>query len=279
MAAVRPSARADPRAEALARTFLALADECSPGLVDAFHLTGSAVLGDWRPGASDLDIVAVLARAPSRQDVAGLRRAHARFAARPCAPRLDGPWLAEGALARPPSSAPPGLASREGAMVEGSSAHRDPVTWRTLARYGVALRGARLTAGDVADDEATLQSWLLANLRDYWGGWRDKGDRLATRQGLSLLLPWGVVWATLGVARQLYTLETGDIASKRNAGLWAAGAYPAWAPILSEAVRLRVAAPGRGPYATPFARRKAVVRFLEWAVEQGACPTGRRSAP
>jgi len=240
--------------------------------VRSFHLTGSAVLRDWRPGASDLDFLAVLARPATDAEVRALRLAHARFARPPGAPHLDGPWLGPGELAQPPSPARPGLASSRGRLLEESSVHRDPVTWRTLARYGVALGGPDLAPGDVWDDEAELQTWLTGNLRGYWGRWAARGRSLATREGLVLLWPWGVVWTALGVARQLYTLRTGDIASKRWAGVWAAGAFPQWAEVLGEAVRLREGGEGRSAYPSALARRRAVLAFLGWATDPNASP-------
>jgi len=50
-------------------------------------------------------------------------------------------------------------------------------------------------------------------------------------------------WVALGVARMLYTWETGDVASKSAAGTWAAERAPDFADMLLAAVDLR-AAPG-----------------------------------
>ena len=50
-------------------------------------------------------------------------------------------------------------------------------------------------------------------------------------------------WVALGVARMLYTWETGDVASKSAAGAWAAGRAPDFADMLLAAVDLR-AEPG-----------------------------------
>ena len=50
-------------------------------------------------------------------------------------------------------------------------------------------------------------------------------------------------WVALGVARMLYTWETGDVVSKSAAGAWAVGRAPDFADMLLAAVDLR-AEPG-----------------------------------
>ena len=42
-------------------TYLDVVDSCAPGLVEGLYVVGSFALDDWRPGHSDIDIVAVTA--------------------------------------------------------------------------------------------------------------------------------------------------------------------------------------------------------------------------
>ena len=51
-----------PPAEVLqvAETFLSLADETVPGLVEGLYLHGSLGFGEWYDGRSDIDYVAVM---------------------------------------------------------------------------------------------------------------------------------------------------------------------------------------------------------------------------
>src|SRR3954453_12471101 len=55
-------------------TYLDLADRYAPGLVQGLYLQGSIALGDYRPGISDIDFVAVVSRTP---DVRTLASVHA----------------------------------------------------------------------------------------------------------------------------------------------------------------------------------------------------------
>lgn len=43
-------------------TYLEVADRLEPGLVEGLYLQGSIALGDYRPGVSDIDFVAVTSR-------------------------------------------------------------------------------------------------------------------------------------------------------------------------------------------------------------------------
>ncbi|MEU5588608.1 nucleotidyltransferase domain-containing protein [Streptomyces chrestomyceticus] len=68
---------AHPSVEAVVRAFLASVDRSRPGLVEGLYLTGSLALGDFRPGRSDVDFVAVTAQRLSATDVTALEQAHA----------------------------------------------------------------------------------------------------------------------------------------------------------------------------------------------------------
>ncbi len=71
-----------------------------------------------------------------------------------------------------------------------------------------------------------------------------------------------IEWVALGVARMLYTLDTGDVASKSAAGTWAARRFTQFAPMLDAAVALR-AEPGT----CTREQLLEAARFVEFAVE------------
>ena len=85
---------------------------------------------------------------------------------------------------------------------------------------------------------------MRENLDTYWRG---VGERLAAAveaDPTSETADGAVLeWVALGVARMLYTWETGDVASKSTAGTWAAERAPDFADMLHAAVDLR-AVPG-----------------------------------
>jgi hypothetical protein len=101
---------------------------------------------------------------------------------------------------------------------------------------------------------------------------------------------YGCVWVVLGVCRLHYTLATGEIGSKEEAGAYGIGTFPEpWHLVLHEALRIRradrarpnmtsafseivadlrirTAPDGGSVYATPVARRRDVLGFADMVI-------------
>lgn len=215
-------------------------DQAAPGLVAGFHLTGSAVLGDWRAGESDIDFVGVLARPATPEEAARLKAVVAAAPRDLGGQKIEGLWLTD--LRAPPA---PGVDA--------------PVALRTLALHGASIRGA--IPPDVWSDPAAVRAALLSNLDDYWTPWLAAARRPLSPRGLAMLGGWAPAWGVLGLARIAYTLRTDDIASKSAAGRWAMAAFPdLWTPV-GEALRLRTGV-GVPAYRDPFARRREALSAM-----------------
>jgi len=223
--------------EDLVTAYLDLVDAELPGLVEGFYLVGSVALGDYRPGASDVDFVAVTADPLGPREQAALGRLPGR-------PQLDGAYHTWKDLAGP-----------------AEKAGDTPVTWHTLARHGVAVRGPDPSTVDIHLDPAALSAWCRGNLDGYWRSWLARSSRLASRSGLVALSPWATVWVVTGVSRIHHTIATGEIISKEAAARYALATFPSrWHRVAEEALRIRRAEPGSG-YRTPLARRRDVLDF------------------
>jgi len=102
------------------------------------------------------------------------------------------------------------------------------------------VRGDDPAAIGVLLDHADRRSFVRENLGTYWRGVGERlgaavdADRTSTNADSAVL-----AWVALGVARMLYTWETGDVASKSAAGAWAASRLPDFADMLLAAVALR----------------------------------------
>jgi hypothetical protein len=230
-----------PIAEAL-KVWLDTHDEAAPGVIEGLYVVGSVALDDWTP-RSDIDIVAVVAD-PSDPDLPGdLAGAQALVRER-TSMSIDGPYLAWGDLAVPPMAAQRPWVLDGEYRVDGESFEINPVTWFALATYGRALRGASPDRLGIPLDLSDRRSWVRENLQVYWRG---VGERLRVEiEADSTIETVGgevLEWVALGVARMLYTWDTGDVASKSSAGAWAAGRAPDFADMLLAAVNLR-AEPG-----------------------------------
>ena len=228
-------------------TWLATHDELAPGLIEGLYVVGSVALDDWTPH-SDVDVIAVVAD-PSDPDLFDeLAATHSVVRERVSIP-VDGPFVAWGDLVVPPMAVQRPWVLDGDYRVDGESFEINPVVWYTLATYGVALRGDAPDRLGVHVDLHERRTWVSENLQTYWHG---VGERLAAaiesdatgETADSAVLEW----VALGVARVLYTWETGDVASKTAAGAWAAGRVPDFADMLLAAVDLR-AKPGLAPRA------------------------------
>ena len=210
-------------------------DRVLPGRVTGFYLVGSVALGAYRPGRSDIDVVAVLDVADGERlpaaDVRRLRAAHLVSGLRAGAAALaGGHLLVPGAingvfvrtadLGRPVTAIEP-LASQAGTSFRlGQGFDVNPVQWTTFARHGVTMRGPEPTALGLDPEPERLAQWNLDNLARYWVPWAERsrrrpGPRWRVAPG------WSTAWGVLGAPRLHHTIATGNVISKEAAGAWA----------------------------------------------------------
>ncbi|WP_050515277.1 nucleotidyltransferase domain-containing protein [Streptomyces rimosus] len=270
-----PERTVHPSVEAVAHGFLSHADRLCPGLVEGLYLTGSVALGDYRPGRSDIDYVAVAGHLPSEADLAALKEAHAATRARHRRPYFDGVLVSWSDLAGSSADCPGAARTHMGRFDTGGGFEVNPVTWAVLARHAVPVRGPAPGEFEVAVDKAALREWTLGNLNSYWRRWRIAHGKPLSVRGVWALGGLATAWGVLGVTRLHYTLATGEITSKGGAGHYALRTFGAdWHPVLQEALRLHGSvADSAAPHATtarlrnPFARRRAALDYIAMVID------------
>lgn len=200
-------------------TYLDIVDEVAPGLVEGLYVVGSYALDDWRPGASDIDVVVVTAEPATDEDHGSLRTVHALLQERQPLPHVDGPYLAWGDLVVEPATGLHRPWTLHGELHhDGDCFEINPITWYTLATYGVVVRGpAPSEIGIPIDVEARVR-FVLDNLRSYWSAVAADVARACDEQPDGVFRGESFVWVALGALRLHYTAFTGDVASKRKAG-------------------------------------------------------------
>jgi hypothetical protein len=251
-------------------SYLGLVDAEVGGLVEGLYLEGSVALGDFRPHASDIDFVATTRVPPDAAALAGLERVHVRLRGLRPRPFFEGIHVTWDDLARDPALATAGPSTHEGLFRAVGGGDRNPVTWHTLARHGVACRGPAVADLDVWADLDVLAAWQDANLDEYWGRLLDCGAQLASTAGLFGLTRYAAAWTVTGVCRLHYTLAAGDVTSKDGAGRYALEVFPdRWHRVIGEARRIRRAEPGGSLYPTPLTRRRDVLAFGRMVVADG----------
>ncbi len=244
--------------------FLSAVDAEAPGLVEAFYLTGSVALADFRPHESDTDFVALVTAQPAPEMLA---RAHSRLAQQYPRPLLEGVYLSRADLARDPALCAPAPAWHDGSLQVGSFA-LDPITWHTLAWHGVRVRGPYPSTVEIWTDLDVLTAWTLDNLESYWRPWRERFAEPSLREGVAMLGDWAPAWGVLGVSRLHYTLATGGITSKEGAGLYALQTFPSqWHRVIEECLRIRRGEGGPSLYPRPEARREDALAYIAMAID------------
>jgi hypothetical protein len=260
--------------------YLRLADAEAPGLIEGLYLTGSAVLDDFRPNTSDIDLVVVTAMPLDKNAIALLERARARLRKLFPWPSFDELYVTWDELKHEPHSA------------------CNAVAWQTLAHYAIACRGPRPADLGIWTDPQALTRWTLDNLDTYWRPLLNRASRFLSPRSWVALTSYGAVWLVLGVTRLRYTLATGDIISKEGAGLYALRTFPEkWHKVVNECLRIRRADQarpdvasaiaevfgqhGESLYRTPFSRRRDVLAFGRMVIDditlKRPFPNGRGS--
>jgi len=244
--------------------YVRLVDEKLPERIRGLYLTGSLALDDYRPGRSDIDFVAVTDTALHSSELRILRRVHAELRRTAPEPKLDGVYLTWAALTAAPIGLLVPYCLRNWFACKGDFAV-NPVTWCTLHRHPLALRGP--AKPDVHHDDQMLREWCRARLRRYWGRWVRSARGYGVNR-LRSLRREQVVWGILGVARAHATIKTGDMISKTAAGEYALKVFPSsWSGIVRKALAGRGGSE-KSSYPNIFTRRKDALAFMEYVISE-----------
>ncbi len=221
-------------------------DRALPGRVEGFYVVGSTCLGAFRVGRSDIDFVAI---ADGGLDAAELRRLRAVHRSRWAAALIgdavlrrrwplvcNGSYLERGALSRSPSEVTALAGHVAGRFTTGGGVDVNPVTWYTLARHGIAVRGPDPGSLEIHTDPAELRAWTRENLDTYWRDWLARARRSGPGRARALPRRFAAR-GVIGVSRLHYTLATGEIISKEAAGEYALATFgPRWRVVIEDAL-------------------------------------------
>jgi hypothetical protein len=289
----------DARVQSVVGAYLQTVDREAPGLVEDLYLSGSVALGDFRPRTSDIDYLAVTSRQPDTAALAALERTHACLRSQHPRPFFDGRYVLWEDLARSPRHTGPGAYTYEGRFAARGRGDCDPVAWQTLSNHGVPCRGPAPRDIAVWLDPAELVSWTLDNFERYWLPLLRRARRVPDPCSLTSFTSYSAAWMVLGVCRLHYTLATGNIGSKEQAGCYGLETFAArWHLVLNEALRIRRSDRARpvvssaisemvhdlrirpacedgSMYSTPVARRRDVLAFADMVAADAKSRYGR----
>jgi hypothetical protein len=244
-------------------TWLHEIDAAAPGLVTGLHVRGGIGFGEFVPGQSDVDFVAVLSRRATYADEDALEDAHVATQARHPEPAFDGMHLTAEDLAGDPEDCPDVPCVLHGHFEGAARYDLSPVGWHELARHSVAVRGE---LPPVWTDDERLLAFTRDNLDTYW---RQQAEALAKFPAEAAAAD-ACAWCVLGVARLDHLLVTGAMTTKSAAGRWGLTHYDErWHRVLREALRVREnGAGGAAPseYDDPPDRAADVTAFTAFVV-------------
>lgn len=195
--------------------FLAQLQALFPTLLQGLYLTGSIPLGDYWEGKSDIDFLVLLHEPLPTAQLAQVAALHRALEKKYHSPKLSGYYLTLIGLASPQPHFPSFFAGRLLPHRPFELPRFTLFEWQTTALplFGPPARGL-VPALPLSQVLAELHQ----NLNDYWQRWIKA--HTFPRPGYWQLLLFARLseWGVLGVARQLYTLDTQRIASKYAAG-------------------------------------------------------------
>lgn len=199
---------------------------------------GSLALGDFRPGVSDLDLIALIAAPVTAAEKSDLQLMHAALAGEePLADKLHCSYVVESELGGTDRDH---LTWAHGELFERPVS---PVTRRELCQGGLCLTDGPAPAAVVplvTDEE--LKAYIRADLRDFWYPHTAQAD-LWLRD----------IWVDLGLvtfARATVTLSAGRLVTKREA-LEILPGLGAPADVVRDIYQRRYAAPVSMPEEAP----------------------------
>jgi len=256
--------------------YLDIVDDVAPGLVEGLYVVGSYALDDWVPGCSDVDIVAVTAEPCTDDDAGDLRTVHALLSEQWPRPYVDGPYVAWGDLVVEPATGLHRPWVLQGELHhDGDCFEINPVTWYLLATNAVTVRGPDpATLGIPHDAEARIR-FVIDNLQGYWAGVARQVRTALQRDDVPDFDAASYVWCALGALRLHHTAFTGDVVSKRGAGLHGLDVAPeALHPALRTALALRAAGESGSVAAASMSDAAAVIEWVLDDVERALALRG-----
>jgi hypothetical protein len=250
-----------------ANTHAAMLEAALPGKLAAYWVVGSAALGDFVPGRSDVDFVAATKCPLASEDVEALRRVHRALRGRRMLAGLDGWYVPAAGLAGDSGALATCARFNEGKFCGGRPfAPNSPDGW-VLRQYGVRVQGEGPEPAYAVDWDAMLRG-MAENIDTYWRKWVRDSRGLSARGAALLLSPRATEWGVLGVARLYYTFRERDVTSKTSAGEYALEHLPErWRGIVLRALETRRRG---GPRRAPsMRRRRETLDFMEFML--GEC--------
>ena len=219
--------------------FMAKILKIEPPFVDGVYITGSLALNDFHRNKSDVDFIVICKTLPDKSVSNRLERIHAAISKQFDKPDLNGCYIASDCISTDRPTQISALSYHAGKLRYGHF-EMAPVTLWELKYHAITLFGEKAENLHIGMIRADLHAFLHENINGYWKKWLHQHAAWFRKRLLLLLFPRFTEWSILGVARQIYTLHTGRIASKTEAGLYCLDRLPLkFQSVVKQALEIR----------------------------------------
>jgi len=255
----------DAEAGSIAIKFAKRVFEVFGGGLTGVYLAGSAALGGFRIGKSDIDFTVLLENRPDGETLGRLNEIHGDLARKYRKNPFEGHYITPGELGRTPGEIGPVVSYHDGRL-DNSYHNINPVTWFTLKRHGITVIGPPASALGFEAPVGELLSYVAENVNTYWAKWLADSKNLLSLKGVYALTDEAVEWGVAGISRMAYTLKEKDVTSKDGALKYMLDRAPEkFNRILSEAYNIRAGCDKRY-YVSPFARKRDMIDYMEYFI-------------
>jgi predicted nucleotidyltransferase len=229
------------------------------------YLTGSAVLGDWHYGKSDIDFTVVIHDLISKANIAMLKKQIKLLESKYPKVKLEIQYVPVSILGKRREEAEPILAYHD-KKYNLSYFNFNPVTWYSLKKYGAVIWGKPVDELNIKVTEDELCSYVYENVNTYWAAWTSSAANIFSTKGVLSFTDWAVEWCVCGLSRMYYTLHEKDIISKGGAVEYMLNRSPSeYQKILKEAKAIR-SGNGQKLYSSRAARRRNMVKYMSYVI-------------
>jgi Aminoglycoside adenylyltransferase, C-terminal domain/Nucleotidyltransferase domain len=213
--------------------------QIEPHWIDGIYLTGSITLNDFYSNKSDIDFLVLCKKFPESNTITQLKKIHHSILRRYNKPDLSGCYLTTESMSIENPESINVLSYHEGAL-RSTNFEMAPVSFAELKSNSITVFGKDAATLSFSSDIGSLNNFLYHNINSYWKNWITAYSNILRKKILLFLFPRLTEWSVLGVARQLYTLQTGKIVSKTDAGYYCLQHVPVeFHSIIQQAIEIR----------------------------------------
>ena len=252
--------------------FVSRLSSLKPGIIDGIYIIGSLPLDDFYSTKSDIDFLVLCRDLPNENLALQLKHIHEGMERKFQKPDLSGIYFSSDTISAEYPEKSKVLSYHEKKM-SFQAFEMAPVSLSELKSHAWTILGPQANTLIINVSKQRLNEFLYENINSYWKKWIRLHSSLFQRKIFLLSFPRFTEWSVLGVARQFYTLQTGKIGSKTEAGYYCLEHLPEkFHKIIEEAISIRQdnrTYPVVGSYGVKpsFRRAKETVDVVNYIIE------------